>query len=237
MLQQPWWDILKLSNPPPGKSREGERNRGMETRGFEQLIKKAQAGDRKAMDQVLAAVDPYLRKIASSYADPVRPVKSTMDLLQDSNIRAWENIESFEGGGADEETLARFRAWISQILRRTGLNARRARRADQRSGKQKVQRLGPRSGGAQTTVAGQMDPASPGPSPSGNIRMDERTQRIEEALRKLPRESDAEIVRMHFFGGMALPEVAQKLDMKYNYVRDRFRVSMQRLQVDLSKLL
>lgn len=209
----------------------------MSTGGFEELVKKAQAGDRKAMDGVLAVLDPYLRKIASTYADPVRPVKSTMDLLQISIIRAWENIESFEGGDGDEETFALFRAWVAQIVRRTGINAKRERHADRRSGKQKVLRIGPRSGGAQTTAAGKMDPASPGPSPSGAVRMDERMERIEEALRKLPRKSDAEIVRMHFFGGMALPEVAEKLDMKYNYVRDRFRVSMQRLQNDLSKLL
>ena len=204
---------------------------------FQKLVKKAQDGDRQAMDQVLDTVRPYLQRIASSYADPVRPVRSTMDLLQDACMRAWDNVESFEGGAGDEETFALFRAWIAQIVRRVGLNAKRDRYAHRRSGKKKVLRLAPRGGGETSTPAGKMEPPAVGPSPSSNVRMDERMLQIEEALKKLPRQSDAQIVRMHFFEGMALPEVAKKLDLKYNYVRDRFRVTMQRLQQDLKKLL
>lgn len=223
----------------PLRKAPAERRRPLDVNstGFQELVSKAQDGDRRAMDQVLEALRPYLHKIASSYADPVRPVRSTTDLLQDAFLRAWENVDSFQGGEGDEETFALFRGWIAQIVRRVGMNARRNRDALRRSGQKNVLRIGQKGLGEASSVAGSIDPPAAEPSPSSHVRHDERLLRIEEALRKLPRETDAEIVRMHFFDRLALTEVAESLDLKYNYVRDRYRLCMQRLQHALKNLL
>ena len=95
----------------------------METQGFEELVRRAQAGDREAMDRVLEMLRPYLSRIAGPYVNPLRPVDSTADLLQESCLRAWHKIGSFQGGKGDEHTFEMFRSWIGQIVRRLGKDA------------------------------------------------------------------------------------------------------------------
>ena len=84
-----------------------------------------------------------------------------------------------------------------------------------------------------TTAGPGIDPPSPGPTPSANVRIDERLQRIEAALDKVGNDRDAAIVRMHYFDGLTLPRVAERMKLEYNYVRERCRVTMRRLQKEL----
>jgi RNA polymerase sigma factor (sigma-70 family) len=209
----------------------------MASEGFLDLVRRAQAGDRKAMDEALSILRPYLSKIASSYADPVRPVMSTRDLLQDSVLRAWKNLESFEGGENDDQTYEMFKAWLGQIVRRLGRNALRDRKAKRRTPSRKILRLVTRGAGKTTTRGGGMDVPAPGPTPSVHARTDEHLRLIDEALERVGSETDGDIVRMHYFQGLSLPEVSRKLEMEYNYVRERCRIVIGKLQRELKGLL
>ena len=101
----------------------------MHAEGFHELLRQAQAGDRQAVDQLLAAIRPDLERLARPYADPGRPDESASDLVQSVLLRAWQNIEQFHGGSGDDETFAMFQGWIAQIAHRLGLNAVRDRKA------------------------------------------------------------------------------------------------------------
>ena len=209
----------------------------METQGFEELVRRAQAGDREAMDRVLEMLKPYLSRIAGPYANPLRPVDSTADLLQESCLRAWHKIGSFQGGKGDEHTFEMFRSWIGQIVRRLGKDARRDLNRQRRSPDGKVFRLGQPSPGSSTTGGVGIDPRGKEPSPSSNVMRSERSEKVLSALAGLDDEIDTAIVRMFFFERLPLTQIADRLGMSYMKVRDRYLKSMSQLQRELGDVI
>ncbi|MCZ6691397.1 MAG: sigma-70 family RNA polymerase sigma factor [Planctomycetota bacterium] len=208
----------------------------MNSDGFQKLVRQAQAGDRKAMDQVLSILRPHLERLARPYADPLRPVMSTADLLQEFCLRAWTKLDSFQAGQDDEETFALFRAWVGQLVRRLGMNAHRDRKRQRRSPPQKVVSIDAQPVGQTTTSGGPAQPAARDPSPSSHARTNEGAQLIRAALEKLPEKTDAAIVRMRLFDGMTYQQISEQLGLGYEKVRVRFESLMGRLERDLKGL-
>ena len=205
----------------------------MRFEGFHDLARRARDGDREAMDHVLVRLRPYLGEIARTYADPARPVGSTTDLVQESCLRAWSKIGDFRGGEDDEETFALFRAWMGRIVRNLGLNSLRDLAAAKRDGGRRPLRLDPNladPAGARLAV---IDPPAPSEAPSSIVRSEERHERVRAAIAALPDELGAAIVRMHYFEGLRLFEIARRLDLGYDRVRDGFRGSMRILRKEL----
>ncbi len=195
--------------------------------GFREILSKAQDGDRAAMDEAIAILHPYVEPVARRYADPGRPAESTSDLIQKSCLRAWEKIGAFDGGKGDEETLAMFRVWMGQIIRRLGIETYRKRAARAAlSGDPAAASLpeGAASPGAPA------EPISPQSGPPTQTLSAERSRQIEEALGGLPEPVDAQIIRMHFFDGLAFNEIAASLDLPFGDVRRRYRATMRDLQ-------
>ena len=153
--------------------------------GFHDLVRRAQAGDKEAMDKVLVILQPYLAKMARPYADPSRPAESTSDLLQESCLRAWQKLGSFDGGENDEETFAMFRGWIAQIVKRLGLNAQRDHKRQKRSPPKKIVPIREGGAGPSTAKGAKIDPTDPGPTPSADARADEVSEKIRSALEAL----------------------------------------------------
>ena len=207
----------------------------IEIQGFNEILRKAQAGDRQAMDRVLTMLEPYLRKLSRPYADPTRRVGSTADLLQESCLRAWQKLEGFHGGEDDEETFAMFQSWIGQIVRRLGINAERDRKRLRRNPgpDKKVLPLGVPMPGQSSSDGGVVDPLARELTPSAYAREGERDEKIHEVLDQLEDSVGSEIVRLRFFQGMSLQEIAKKLDLTYDRVRDRYRSAMRKLERDL----
>lgn len=207
----------------------------MDSDGFHILVRKAQDGDRGAMDRVLVALRPRLEKMARGYADPIRPAQSTSDLLQESCLRAWQKLGTFQGGQGDEETFAKFQAWIGRIVRNLGLNQQREGGAMRRSPPEEVLSLDrPRPGASGTSAAG-IDAPARGPSPSSHAHMDDMARRVRAALAELNDQTDAVIVRMHFFDEMSFPQIAKRLALRYDQVRERYRSTMRSLERELKK--
>ena len=46
------------------------------------------------------------------------------------------------------------------------------------------------------------DPAADQPTPSMNVRADEQSRQVQEALAKIPDETDRELLRLRFFEGV-----------------------------------
>ena len=202
----------------------------MDLDGFHDLVRRAQGGDRRAMDAALAKLRPFLGPLASRYVDGARPVESTADLLQESCLRAWNKIDTFEGADNDEETFAMFRVWIGKIVRRLGMDAKRDRGRQKRSPDQAVLRLGAGAAGASTDLDAGINPPAGGPSPSSLVRTDEEVAKVRAALEKLQDETKASIVRMHFFEGQSLAKIAKSLGMGHETVRRRFWAAMRELR-------
>ena len=223
----------RSDSPGDGPTRDGE----VDTRGFDELVRQGQAGDRQAMDRVLEILRPYLEQLAHPYADPTRPVESTGDLLQESCLRAWQKLETFEGGSTDEQTFVMFRSWIGQIVRRLGLNTRRDQGAQRRKPQQKMFSLDARRRDTSTTFGGGNDAPSGEGTPSENVHASDMAERVQKALDEMSNLADARIVRLRFFQGLQFTEIAGKLNLNYDHVLERYHMTMGRLERVLGRLL
>jgi RNA polymerase sigma factor (sigma-70 family) len=206
----------------------------MQREGFKDLVILAQGGDAAAMDRLLAELRPHLERIARDYAEPDRAAESASDLVQEAELRAWQKIDQFCGGPDDQQTLAMFRAWAGQIVRRVGLDARRNSATQRRSPPGAILRLGPAAG---STTGGGLQPAGSEPTPSARLRSDEAAQRVRAAIQDLPDPGDREIVGLYFFEGKTLSEIAKLLGIGYEAAKYRYRAAMERLERSLGDLL
>ena len=204
----------------------------MHPEGFHQLLNEARAGDRQAMDRLFELIRPHLQDVARAYADSDRPDESTSDLVQDAALRAWQAIGEFRGAEKDDDTHAMFIAWLSRIVQRVGLNAVRDRQAQRRKPPQRILSLD-EAGACEESSGPAMEPAANEPSPSGNVASREQRQLIQAALDQVLDNDDRTIVRLRFFDGLSLREIAERLNVSYDRVRERYRVSMRRLEREL----
>jgi RNA polymerase sigma factor (sigma-70 family) len=199
--------------------------------GFNVLLRRAQTGDRQALGALLAALRPYLEKVARRYAASSSASPSVSDLVQDACLRVWRKLDQFQGTDDDGQTLALFRAWVERIVWRLGQNSRRDRKARRRSPAQGLVRLAEPDG-----AGGTGEPPGREPTPSVNLRRVEQHESVRAALERLPSEPGRVIVRLHFFEGVSLREVARRLSLSYDQVRERYRVSMRFLERELGPL-
>lgn len=206
----------------------------MQLDGFDGLVRLAQEGDRSSMDRLFEAMRPYMEKVARDYADPAHAAESVSDLVQESELRAWQRLEQFRGGAGDSDTLAMFHAWVAQIVRRVGLNAVETRNAQRRKDPDRdVVRLGGDGGPGTTSQGEAFEPAGSGSTPSAGYRRDEQARLIQAALEKSPDETGRTVVRLCFFEGLSLRQIAERLGLGYDQVRDRYHSTLKRMEREL----
>jgi RNA polymerase sigma factor (sigma-70 family) len=173
---------------------------------------------------------PYVERVLHNPARAVRPEESVRDRVQDVCLRVLKKLDQFQGAQLapdDEQAWALFCGWVRQIIHSVDVNARRDA--------EKVPRQMPDAADS-TSQPGVADPLAPGPTPSSIVRASERARRVLDALDKLPDLEGREIVRLRYFEGLSLKQIAARMGLSYDIVRDRYRVSMQRLRRELKGL-
>jgi RNA polymerase sigma factor (sigma-70 family) len=203
--------------------------------GVHALILRARDGDEQAWEALHALVQPYLLRLARRTLGPAWPEQSVSDLLQGTWLRAWQGLEGFRGGADDDETGLLFRAWLGRTLRNVSSNDRRARVATRRKPPSGTVSLDANRPGDSTGNPG-LDPPADGSTPSANLRAQERNSAIHEALTRFTDVKDREIVRLRFFEEMSLAQIAKRLQVSYDEVRERFHKSLRRLESSLKEL-
>jgi RNA polymerase sigma factor (sigma-70 family) len=202
--------------------------------GFHDLLARAQSGDHAATDELLILIRPWLEQLARDHAGPPQPNGSVSDLVQEAWLRAWQKLDQFHGAADEAQSLAMFRAWLARIVWRLGLNAARDAGAQQRTPPGKLLRLdGVRAADDSLPV---LDPSASGATPSANVRAAEQTRLVQEALSKLSDPLDRDIIRLRFFEGLSLRQVAHQLECNHETVRQRYHALLGRLQQDLKGL-
>jgi RNA polymerase sigma factor (sigma-70 family) len=203
--------------------------------GFHDLLARARDGDRAATDELLALIRPWLEQLANQ-AQPKALDRSVSDLVQEAWLRAWQKLDQFHGTDDEAQSLAMFRAWLGRIVSRLGLNIARDQSAGQRTPPGKLIRLdgpGPTASGDSAAV---LDPSAAEPTPSANVQADEQVHRVQDALARIADPIDREIVRLRFFEGMSLRQVARHLGSNPETVRQRYHAVVGRLQEELRNL-
>jgi len=207
----------------------------IEVRGFHELVRRAQAGDRQAEEHLLAMLRPQLEQLAQGYVERESATESVSDVVQQTVLRVWQKLDQFGGASDDEQTARMFSEWVSQILRHVAINLAEARRALRRRPEQGFVRLATPGAGASTCEGGIVEPAASEASPSANAQTEEETQAVRVAVEGIPDETDRAIVRLRFFEGLSLHEIAERLDMSYDKVRQRSHASLRYLERVLSR--
>ena len=109
----------------------------MKASGFNNLVRRAQKGDRQALEEVFSRVGPYVGEMARPYEDPIRyRAVEASPIGQGALIRAMLRVGRFQIATSDEDTFAEFRAWVGQIMRRLAILAEWDRRDGRRTPRQ-----------------------------------------------------------------------------------------------------
>lgn len=186
------------------------------------------------MEELLEVARPYLAQVARTCARPARGSQSVSDLVQEAEVRVWQKLDQFCGGKNDAESLAMFRSWLAQIVRRVGLNLERKRGAQRRrpAAGRLLRQGGPLSGGRESG-SGAAELAGSGSTPIDQAIRKEEALRLHAAMERLLDETARAVVRLHAFEGLSLRKVAQRLELSYDEVRDRYRSSLRRLEEEM----
>jgi RNA polymerase sigma factor (sigma-70 family) len=208
--------------------------------GFRDLIVRAQQGDRTAIDTLLDVIRPWLWQAARGFADPERPDESTADLAQAAWLRAWQSLGQFQGPGegntGDAQTLAMFRAWVLQIVRRLGMNNVRDRQTEHRRPPGRLRRLDAALPGSSTASWGDPHLEAAEPSPSAQAEANEQAVRIRAAFDRLADDEDRQIIHLRFSEGLSLRQIAARLGRNHEHIRRRFHAALRLLEHDLEDL-
>ena len=191
---------------------------GMRWQNVVVLIDAARQGDPQAAGSLHALTQPYLLGLAQKVIGPNWPHESVSDLVQETWLRAWRGLDSFQGGGSDEDTAALFRAWLASTLKNVWCNHLRAYQAQRRQPSAVVS-LDSRSSGE---IAGQPlvdDPPGRERTPSENVRTHERRRLVEQALQGLGDPLDRELVWLRFFEELSFAEIGARLGRDESTIR------------------
>jgi RNA polymerase sigma factor (sigma-70 family) len=208
----------------------------MSWEGTQELVRQAQAGGAEAWQQLHEWAQPFLLRRAGRLLGPDALQESASDLTQEVWTRAWQGIGDFRGGPGDAETAALFRAWLARILKNVHLNGRRFWQTQKRQPPPGLVHLGATGANGESGTGSRADPAADDPSPSADLKQEEQGRLIQQALVGLPDPTDVEILRLHFFEGLSLTQIAARLGVSLDRVRGSFHRSLERLRPQLDSL-
>jgi RNA polymerase sigma factor (sigma-70 family) len=198
-----------------------------------ELLRQAQAGNRAALNALLARLRPHLEAVAQSFADPAHPAESVSDLVQEAGLLAWKSLGDFRGGATSGDTERQLLAWLAQIVRHVGIDARRAARAQRRSPTTPVASL---DAGATPSSPALQTPGDEA-TPSAHARSHEASNLIAAALARLDDEASRQIAQLVFIEGLSLRQVAVRLGLTYDQVRHRYHKLLTQLEGELKGLI
>jgi RNA polymerase sigma-70 factor (ECF subfamily) len=161
------------------------------------LVRKAQLGDRKAFEEVIADVEASLRSTVRSRIGPrLRGKLDPEDVFQDTVTRALESLDSFEWQG--EGSFLRWLRGIAENLIRAEADKQRRR-----------------------AVLELERPPSPPSHVSADrgLRREERFDRLEKALRSL-RPDHREVIMLARIDGLQIREIAERLGRSTSAVKN-----------------
>lgn len=192
----------------------------MQTDGFRDLLRCAQAEEQPAIERLFELALPLVQRVVKSPAGHLAPGDSGNELAQRVCLRLFVKLKQFRGAdeaASDDEAWRRFTGWVRQVVHSEGVN--RATRE---------RRHAPLPPPGDSSTAG-FDPPSPERSPSSVLGTDEQKRLVVQAIEQLPPEVRA-IVRLRFYDGLTLREIAAREQLTYDQVRYRFEQGMEELE-------
>jgi RNA polymerase sigma-70 factor (ECF subfamily) len=181
------------------------------------LVRRAQAGDRRAFDLLVLK---YQQKVASLIGRYVRDPVEVLDVTQDAFLKAYRALGGFRGDSA-------FYTWLYRIAVNTVKNhlVSQGRR--------------PPGDDVDADVAEQMDLGArlrENATPEGHLLSDEIARTVQQALDALPEDLRTAIV-LRELEGMSYEEIANAMDCPIGTVRSRIFRAREAIDKRLRPLL
>jgi RNA polymerase sigma-70 factor (ECF subfamily) len=191
----------------------------------QRLLDQARAGDRQAVERLLAQHRPYLRQLVELRLDPqLRPRVDPSDVVQEAQIEALRRLDAYL-----EQAPLPFRLWLRQLAHdRLLMLRRRHLKAARRAAGQEVAL----PEGSSLLLAGQLLAA--GSTPSQKLGRQELAGRVRQAVARLP-DADREVLLMRTFEGLSFEEVGYLLAIDPAAARKRHGRALLRLHKILSE--
>jgi RNA polymerase sigma-70 factor (ECF subfamily) len=184
------------------------------------LLQKAGAGDRKAVDRLLARHRPDLRRFIELRLDAaIRARVDPSDVVQETQLEAFRRLPDFL-----ERRPMPFRLWLRKTAYERLLKVQRHhRQAAQRSVEREV------AWPEHSSVLLAQRLLGSGPSPSQRLAQREIVRRVRQALAKLS-QVDREILLMRQVEELSYQEVAWLLEIEPAAARQRYGRALLRLR-------
>jgi RNA polymerase sigma-70 factor (ECF subfamily) len=188
----------------------------LETMGTQitELLQRVRGGDSSASDELLPAVYDELHRLAERHLRGERQDHT----LQPTALVNEAYLRMFEGSQPDFADRAHFMALASRIMRRILVDYARARGAHKRGGEDQRVTFDPNIEAAQEDFE----------SPLMLLDLDRAIQAL--ATEKPPL---AEVIEMHYFGGMTAEETAEVVGRTVHTVRHELRFAQAWLRREL----
>jgi RNA polymerase sigma factor (TIGR02999 family) len=160
-----------------------------------QLLSQIDSGDPKAPEQLLSLVYDELRRLAAAKLAKEKPghTLQTTALVHEAYLRLVGRAETDAGNPPHWDNRGHFFSAAAEAMRRILVDSARRKQALKR-------------GGGQHRVDFEPAASTVGPAPIDLLALDEALARLT-ALEPLK----AELVKLRFFAGLTMPEVAESL--------------------------
>lgn len=177
-----------------------EERRGQPGAGsgdFAARLRAARDGDRVALNELLTALQPWVRREAEQrMGEPVRARAGPSDVAQDALVEVVNRLATFEG-----ETEAQFHGWVRTIVENTTRQTARFFRAQKRKAPSRTSQL--------RALADELVPESR--SPATELERAEGIALLYRALESL-RDDHRMIIEQVVLNGRPVVDVANELD-------------------------
>lgn len=169
-----------------------------------QLVRGAQEGDRRALDDLFARYLPRVRQIvALRLGYRLRDFATHEDIVQESLLKAFRNLDRFE-----PRSEGSFRNWLARCVVNSANDWFRRQRAERRGGG-RVRPMSSLESEDITTIVF----AGPDPTPSAVFRGRELAERIEDAMLAM-KEHHREVLLLRLFCEMSYEEIGESLGIR-----------------------
>lgn len=183
---------------------------------FPALILQAKSGDSSALERLMLLYRPTVGSETRSFQDSLKASVSVQDLEQEVWVRVWTRLPGFIGSPDEESCRLMFASWLRLTTRRVALSIIEKSCAKKRGGSVQPDRLDYPVEAADR-------------SPSSIVRAGESKEQLLIAIDSLGDEEAREIVQLHFFEGLSMLEIADKMDLTRDQVRYRIQVALETL--------
>jgi RNA polymerase sigma-70 factor (ECF subfamily) len=184
------------------------------------LLAQARAGERQALDRLLAICRTYVAILARARIQSSLAAKAdASDLVQQTLFEAFRGFGAFRG-----QTEAEWLAWLRRILSRNAIDLAR-----KHAGSAKypaVNKISPAGNGQSDQ---RFEPVDPHQSPSAEVRTQERGLLLAEALARLSPEH-REVILLRNLEGLAFAEVAERMSRSRPAVQMLWMRALRNLQ-------